>query len=128
MPFDHDAVPHWIKDPAELELRIAQHPGRIGLDTEFIRERTYWQQLALVQVSLGDGDDDILLVAPPAPGITTALRPLLTDTAALTAMPRTRDDLFPRMQPCRAASPPRSATPAAPPLARVTADTPTQRP
>src|SRR3546814_15030017 len=81
-------------DLAELELRIAQHPGRIGLDSEFIRERTYWPQLALVQVSLGDGDgdDDILLVDPLAPGITDALRPLLTDTAVLKVMHRPSED------------------------------------
>src|SRR3546814_20837174 len=104
MPFDHAAVPHWIKDPAELELRIAQHPGRIGLDTEFIPDRTYWPQLALVQVSLGDGDDDIMLVDQTAPGITAALRPLLTDTAMLEVIPSPTHDRGPVMPP-RAAPP-----------------------
>src|SRR3546814_4570880 len=84
-----------------LELRIAQHPGRIGLDTEFIRERTYWPQLALVQVSLGDGDDDILLVDPLAPGITDALRQLLTDTAVLKVMHSPTKDLVAFMHACR---------------------------
>jgi ribonuclease D len=93
-------VPHWITDPAELNARIAQRPQRIGLDTEFIRERTYWPQLALVQIALGDGashdgvdDDDILLVDPLAPGITDALRPLLTDPSVLKVMHSASEDL-----------------------------------
>jgi len=93
-------VPHWITDPAELNARIARRPQRIGLDTEFIRERTYWPQLALVQIALGDGashgdvaDDDILLVDPLAPGITDALRPLLTDASVLKIMHSASEDL-----------------------------------
>src|SRR5690606_35878969 len=97
---DHDTVPHWIKEPAELERRIAQHAGRIGLDTEFIRERTYWPRLALVQVGLGDGDDDILLADPLAPGITDALRPVLTDDAVLKVMHSPGEDLIAFMHAC----------------------------
>lgn len=121
MPFDHDAVPHWIKDPAELERRIAQHPGRIGLDTEFIRERTYWPQLALVQVSLGDGDDDILLVDPLAPGITDALRPLLTDTAVLKVMHSPSEDLVAFMHACGVVPQPLFDTQAAAALSGIAA-------
>ncbi|GAA3930758.1 ribonuclease D [Luteimonas lutimaris] len=93
-------MPHWITDPAELDSRLAGHPRRIGLDTEFIRERTYWPQLALVQIALGDGDDDILLVDPLAPGITDALRPLLTDATVLKVMHSPSEDLVAFMHSC----------------------------
>jgi len=93
-------VPHWITDPTELDSRLAGHPRRIGLDTEFIRERTYWPQLALVQIALGDGDDDILLVDPLAPGITDALRPLLTDATVLKVMHSPSEDLVAFMHSC----------------------------
>ena len=114
-------MPHWIKDPAELERRIAQHPGRIGLDTEFIRERTYWPQLALVQVSLGAGDDDILLVDPLVPGITDALRPLLTDTAVLKVMHSPSEDLVAFMHACGAVPGPLFDTQAAAALSGIAA-------
>lgn len=89
-------MPHWIADPAELNARITPRPARIGLDTEFIRERTWWPQLALVQVSFGDGtsDDDILLVDTLAPGIAGALAPLLTDPAVLKVMHSASEDLI----------------------------------
>ena len=88
-------MPHWITDPAELKSRIAGRPQRIGLDTEFIRERTYWPQLALVQIAIGGdaNDDGILLVDPLAPGITDALRALLTDTSVLKVMHSASEDL-----------------------------------
>ncbi|MGV8930635.1 MAG: ribonuclease D [Luteimonas sp.] len=98
-------MPHWITDPAELIARIAQRPLRVGLDTEFIRERTYWPQLALVQIAMDAGtpghgdaggatrDDDILLVDPLAPGITEALRTLLTDPSILKVMHSASEDL-----------------------------------
>lgn len=88
-------MPQWITDPAELDSRIAGRPQRIGLDTEFIRERTYWPQLALVQIAIGGdaNDDGILLVDPLAPGITDALRALLTDTSVLKIMHSASEDL-----------------------------------
>ena len=67
---------HWIDDPDELTRRLASCSGRVGLDTEFIRERTFWPQLALVQVATGD---DILLVDMLVPGMPAALAPLLRD-------------------------------------------------
>ncbi|MFC3552163.1 ribonuclease D [Lysobacter cavernae] len=85
----------WITDPAALQARFATRPERIGLDTEFIRERTYWPQLALVQIAVGDAtaDQDILLVDPLAPGIAEALAPILADTAILKIMHSPSEDL-----------------------------------
>ncbi|MGH8032603.1 MAG: ribonuclease D [Luteimonas sp.] len=101
-------MPIWITDPEVLAARLADPPPRIGLDTEFIRERTYWPQLALVQIALdasatdgqdavsSDGsvcDDRILLVDPLAPGITAALTPVLTDPRVLKIMHSASEDL-----------------------------------
>ena len=47
---------------AELSARLATQ-ARIGLDTEFLRERTYRAQLCLVQVS---GSDTAACVDPLA--------------------------------------------------------------
>ena len=93
----------WIDTPDALRARLAHlsstdRPACIGLDTEFIRERTYWPQLALVQIALGDPDDptasgDILLVDPVVPGMAEALVPLLTDTSVLKLMHGPSEDL-----------------------------------
>ena len=85
---------HWIDDPADLSARLASAPARIGLDTEFVRERTYWPQLALVQIALGEGDDGILLVDPRVPGMTQAIAPLLADPHVLKIMHSASEDLI----------------------------------
>src|SRR5690606_6489884 len=74
----------------ELEERYRQPPARIGLDTEFIRERTYWPQLALVQMAVGE---EILLIDPLIPGMTDALRPWLTDPTIVKVMHSASEDL-----------------------------------
>ena len=88
----------WIDTPAALRARLATPPASVGLDTEFIRERTYWPQLALVQIALGDADDptasgDVLLVDPLVPGMAEALVPLLTDPGVLKLMHSPSEDL-----------------------------------
>ncbi|HEY0335227.1 MAG TPA: ribonuclease D [Stenotrophomonas sp.] len=83
-------MPHWIQNPADLDERLRTRPDRIGLDTEFIRERTYWPQLALVQMAVGE---EILLIDPLAPGMAEALRPWLTDTSILKVMHSASEDL-----------------------------------
>lgn len=81
---------YWIKHPSELDERYQQRPERIGLDTEFIRERTYWPQLALVQMAVGD---EILLIDPLIPGMCEALKPWLTDTGITKVMHSASEDL-----------------------------------
>src|SRR5688500_10089014 len=90
---------HWISDPATLHARLASRPTRIGLDTEFIRERTWWPQLALVQIAV---DDDILLIDPLAPGIADALREVLVDTSVLKVMHSAGEDLVALKRACGA--------------------------
>ena len=84
---------HWINTPDALRARLATPPAIIGLDTEFIRERTYWPQLALVQIALSPAEDDILLVDPCRPGMCEALRPLLANPAVLKVMHSPSEDL-----------------------------------
>ncbi|MEO6263406.1 MAG: ribonuclease D [Luteimonas sp.] len=83
---------HWISDPAELTARLAASPPRLGLDTEFVRERTWWPQLALVQLAIGD-DADLLLVDPQVPGMCAALAQVLADTSVLKVMHSASEDL-----------------------------------
>lgn len=67
----------WIDTPAaltDLIARLSSEP-RLGIDTEFHRERTYYAQLALVQISWSDG---IALVDPLALDI-APLGPLFDD-------------------------------------------------
>lgn len=83
-------MPHWIDTPTALDAQLQRRPTRIGLDTEFVRERTYWPQLALVQIAI---DDDVLLVDPLVPGMTDALRPWLLDTTITKVMHSASEDL-----------------------------------
>jgi len=85
----------WISTPAALQAHFTYPPSRIGLDTEFIRERTYWPQLALVQIAIGDTDDDqtVLLIDPLAPGMVAALAPILANEAILKVMHSPSEDL-----------------------------------
>jgi len=82
----------WIDDAAELAHRLQEWRGqpRVGLDTEFIRERTYYPQLALVQLSV---PGEILLADPLAPGIAAALAPLLADRGTTKIMHSASEDL-----------------------------------
>ena len=87
-------TPEWVTDPAVLAARFSRRPRRIAMDTEFIRERTFWPQLALVQIALeGDAGLEILLVDTLAPGITDALASILADTSILKVMHSPSEDL-----------------------------------
>lgn len=87
----------WIDQPALLAEHLQSPPARVGLDTEFIRERTWWPQLALVQIAL---DDEILLVDPTRPGMTAALAPLLADPDVLKIMHSPSEDLVALQHAC----------------------------
>ena len=45
-------TPPWLTGPAELDSWIDDGGTRLAVDTEFVRERTYWPQLALIQMAL----------------------------------------------------------------------------
>lgn len=83
---------HWIDTPEALEQRLRAWQGQpsVGLDTEFIRERTYYPQLALVQLAI---PGEVLLVDPLVPGMTGALRPLLADRSITKLMHSPSEDL-----------------------------------
>ncbi|MDI9239457.1 ribonuclease D [Lysobacter sp. LF1] len=92
----------WISAPADLSARFTTPPSRIGLDTEFIRERTYWPQLALVQIAVDNGTDDpdILLVDPLVAGMLPALASILSEPATLKIMHSPSEDLVAFMHAC----------------------------
>ena len=83
---------HWIDTPEALAAHLARWQGQplVALDTEFIRERTYYPQLALVQLAI---PGEILLVDPTAPGVGAALVPLLQDPAVTKLMHSASEDL-----------------------------------
>ena len=61
---------------AEFCTRAAKHPY-VTVDTEFLRERTYYSKLCLVQLAVpGDSDEDAVLVDPLVNGL--SLDPLYT--------------------------------------------------
>jgi ribonuclease D len=101
-------VHHWITDPADLAARLAHRPDRVGLDTEFIRERTYWPQLALVQLAMDreDGEREILLIDTLVPGMNAALVPLLTDPHVLKVMHSASEDIVAFKRACGVAPAP----------------------
>ncbi len=80
----------WIDRPDALREHLAALPDRIGLDTEFVRERTWWPVLALVQVAI---DDAVLLVDPTVAGMPEAIAELLRNDRVLKIMHSPSEDL-----------------------------------
>lgn len=117
---EHDVQP-LIDSPAGLAARIPAQPAVIGLDTEFVRERTYWPHLALVQIALRDADGgvEVLLVDPLATGMADALRPLLLDPGTLKVMHSASEDLIALRHACGAVPQPLFDTQSAAALAGV---------
>lgn len=113
---DNDHI--WISKPADLAAHFTTAPARIGLDTEFIRERTYWPQLALVQIATGDA---VLLVDPLAPGMNEALAPILDNPAILKVMHSASEDLVAFKRACDTVPAPLFDTQVAAALAGVAA-------
>ena len=56
------------KELAAACERLSRHPF-VTVDTEFLRETTYWPRLCLIQVAT---DDEAVLIDPLAPGIDLA--------------------------------------------------------
>jgi ribonuclease D len=73
----------------DLAPRLARHAS-IGLDTEFLRERTYRAELCLVQVSAGD---DAMCIDPIAVTDLAALVSPLTAAGIVKVMHASRQDL-----------------------------------
>jgi len=71
---------HWIDTPERLKAHFSawSHHKIVALDTEFVREKTYYPQLALVQLGV---PGEALLIDPLVPGMAEELKPLLLDTS-----------------------------------------------
>jgi ribonuclease D len=82
----------WLDQPSELTPFLQKHAAakHVVMDTEFIRERTYYPELALIQICI---DDEIALIDPTQPGIAELLVPLLTDPKVLKIMHSSSEDL-----------------------------------
>jgi len=75
---------------AEACARLAKHPF-VAVDTEFLREETYWPNLCLVQMA---GPDEALIVDPLAKGIDLApLYELMADKSTLKVFHAGRQDI-----------------------------------
>ena len=82
-----------ITDTATLAAFCARLKAEafVTVDTEFMRDRTYWPRLCLVQVG---GEEEAAAVDPLAPGIDLApLLGLMADTAVVKVMHAARQDL-----------------------------------
>jgi ribonuclease D len=83
---------HWIartEDLAALAERLAAKPV-LGLDTEFMRVRTYWPELALVQLCV---EGEVWLVDAPACAAAAALGPRLADPRQVKIMHSASEDV-----------------------------------
>ena len=84
---------HLISDTAELAAaceRLATHPF-VTVDTEFLRETTYYPKLCLIQLA---SPDEAVLVDPLAPGIDLApFFALMTNQAVVKVFHAARQDL-----------------------------------
>ena len=89
--------PVWLDSPEALTAQIAKIRGPVGMDTEFVRERTFWPILALVQIAT---EDSVLLVDCKVPGMNAALAPLLADSSILKIMHAPGEDFIAFMHDC----------------------------
>src|SRR5690606_35276784 len=113
-----------VAEPAALLARFATPPSRIGLDTEFIRERTWWPHLALVQIAVRD---EILLVDTQAAGMTAALAGILSNPAITKVMHSASEDLVALQRACDALPEPLFDTQVAAAIAGIAAGVGYQR-
>lgn len=82
----------WLDKIADLTQFLQKHTDAdlVVMDTEFIRERTYFPELALIQVCFGE---HIALIDPTQPGIAELLVPFLTNPKLLKIMHSSSEDL-----------------------------------
>ncbi len=82
------------QDLADFCAAAAQHPY-VTVDTEFLRERTYYSKLCLVQLAYpGEGDENAVLVDPLAEGMSLEpLHELFRDTDVVKVFHAARQDL-----------------------------------
>lgn len=104
----------WIDQPDALRTHLSTPAERVGLDTEFVRERTWWPVLALVQIAI---NDKVLLVDPTIPGMPEVIAELLRDTRVLKIMHSPSEDLVAFGHTCNALPAPLFDTQAAAALA-----------
>ena len=79
---------------AEFCAQAAKH-SYVTVDTEFLRERTYYSKLCLIQLAyMGDGQDDAVLVDPLADGLDLGpLYDLFEDAGVVKVFHAARQDL-----------------------------------
>ncbi len=79
---------------AEFCARARAHPY-VTLDTEFLRERTYYSKLCLVQMAVpGDAEEDAVLLDPLVEGLSLEpLYELFRDTSIVKVFHAARQDL-----------------------------------
>lgn len=82
----------WIDSPERLRACLAGWAAHeaVALDTEFVRERTWHPQLALVQIAV---PGEVALIDPLSGDIAEALRPWLADTRVVKLMHSAGEDL-----------------------------------
>ncbi|SLN10832.1 ribonuclease D [Pseudooctadecabacter jejudonensis] len=82
------------QDLAAFCEEAAKHPY-VTVDTEFLRERTYYSKLCLIQLAFnGDGEDDAVLVDPLVEGLDLApLYDLFQDAGVVKVFHAARQDL-----------------------------------
>jgi ribonuclease D len=87
------APPTLVTDTAELDALCARLRTQrfVTVDTEFMRERTYWPELCVVQLA---GEQEVAVVDALAPGLDLApLGALLADTAVEKVFHAARQDI-----------------------------------
>ncbi len=88
-----EAAPYMITDTEALVALCTRLRAErfVTVDTEFMRERTYWPELCVVQLA---GDNEVAVVDALAPGIDlTSLGELLADTAVMKVFHAARQDV-----------------------------------
>ena len=81
-----------IRDPVSLQQRVGSWPSdaALALDTEFVRERTYYPKLCLIQAAIGG---DIVLIDVLAIEDGGAIVPVLTDPGRPKVLHAARQDI-----------------------------------